>query len=491
MKVLLVAPYRPQQCTTGSTSKRQDIMPSEALLTLYAVLREAGHSPIMHNFTTNYVEAMSDPLQYSYNTILEIINKEHPPLIGISFLFGGDFPYAYSLAQFIKKNVTDVKIITGGIHPTTFPREILLNAPEFDYIAIGEGENQILEIANRMEASDLNNLEEISGFAFRGSDGLVKVNEKREFVDYDSLPMPAWDMIDFREYEIDLSSYYNPKRHELKNIVSLFSERGCPFRCTFCDLYLMQGRKLRRLSTEKFINGLKYLVNERGQRYFRFQDDNFLVDNRHVKNICNEIVKCGLDIQFDLGGGHVNSYNDDVIDHLVEAGMISTILNIEHGSEYIRNKVIKKKLSHDKIFSVVESMRQHRVQLGTNWIMGFPEDTNETLQETYALIEALKPDRANVGTLIPYPGTPVFDQCVRDDLFIEKINIDDYWKTPFRPHQYGAAIKPYKMSLDELYMWREKFIDIRYKYFGYFHKELFKLPIGYKRCDNGVVRLVE
>jgi anaerobic magnesium-protoporphyrin IX monomethyl ester cyclase len=489
MKVLLVAPYRP--CSTGSGSKRQDIAPSEALLTLYSVLREAGHSPIMRNFTTTGVEAMSDPLKYSYDSILEIINKEHPPLIGISFLFGGDFPYAYSLAQFIKKNVSDVKIITGGIHPTTFPREILLNAPEFDYIAIGEGENQILEIANRMEASDLSNLEEISGFAFRDSDGLVKVNEKREFVDYNSLPMPAWDMIDFREYEIDLSNYYNPKGHELKNIVNLFSERGCPFRCTFCDLYLMQGRKLRRLSTEKFINGLKYLVNERGQRYFRFQDDNFLVDNRHVINICNEIVKCGLDIQFDMAGGHVASYNDDVIDHLVEAGMVSTILNIEHASEYIRNKVIKKFLSHDKIFSVVESMRRHRVQLGTNWIMGFPEDTNETLQETYALIEALKPDRANVGTLIPFPGTPIFDQCVRDDLFIEKINIDDYWKTPFRPHQHGAVIKPYKMNLDELSMWREKFIDIRYKYFGHYHKELFKLPIGYKRCDNGVVRLVE
>ena len=71
-------------------------------------------------------------------------------------------------------------------------------------------------------------------------------------------------------------------------------------------------------------------------------DDNFIVDNRHVINICNEIVKRKLDIQFDIAGGYVNSYNDDVIDHLVAAGMVSTILNIEHGSEYIRNEIIKK-----------------------------------------------------------------------------------------------------------------------------------------------------
>ena len=485
MKVLLVAPYRP---FIQPGSKRQDIVPSEALLTLYAVLREAGHEPIMRNYTTNVVEKMQDPVQYSYNNVLDIIKKEKPRLVGISFLFGGDFPFAHSLAKHIKKSAPDLKIITGGIHPTTFPREILLNAKEFDYIAIGEGENQIIELANRMEHNDLGDLEEISGFAFRDDDGVVKVNEKRELVDYKSLPRPAWDMLDFSEYEKDLSNYYNPKEHDLNNIVNVFSERGCPFKCTFCDLYMMQGRKLRRLSTKKFVDELEYLVNERGQRYFTIQDDNFIVDNRHVINICNEIIKRGIDIQFDIAGGYVKSYNDDVIDHLVQAGMVSTILNIEHGSEFMRDKIIKKSLPYDKIFSVVESIRKYDVQLGTNWIMGFPEDTNKTLQETYDMIENIKPDRANVGTLIPFPGTPIFDQCVRDDLFINKFDLDDYWKTPFRPHQKGAVIKPYKMSLDDLDNWRTKFQDIRYKYFGHLHHGVFNLPNGYKRDDDGIVR---
>ena len=57
--------------------------------------------------------------------------------------------------------------------------------------------------------------------------------------------------------------------------------------------------------------------------------------------------------------------------------MVSTVLNIEHGNEYMRNEIIKKSITHDKIFQVVESIRKHNVQIGTNWIMGFPEDTNE------------------------------------------------------------------------------------------------------------------
>ena len=101
MKVLLLAAYHPH---IGFGTKRQDLLPSEALLILYAVLREAGHQPIMRNFTTNVVEAKPDPVQFSYDTVLKIIKEERPTLVGITCLFGGDFPYATALAKFIKKN---------------------------------------------------------------------------------------------------------------------------------------------------------------------------------------------------------------------------------------------------------------------------------------------------------------------------------------------------------------------------------------------------
>ena len=154
---------------------------------------------------------------------------------------------------------------------------------------------------------------------------------------------------------MNLENYFNPKGHELKNIISVFSERGCPFKCKFCDLYMMQGCKVRSRGITKFIDELQYLAEVRGQRYFRFQDDNVLVNNRHIINICKEIVDRNLDIQFDIAGGYVNSYNDDVIDHLAEAGIVSTILNIEHGSEFIRDEVINKPIETDKIYTVVES----------------------------------------------------------------------------------------------------------------------------------------
>ncbi|WP_082696217.1 B12-binding domain-containing radical SAM protein [Aquitalea pelogenes] len=460
MKVLLICPY-----LDDPTIKRNDFLPSAALLSLAAVLRNEGHQPILLDLNSKRTHQQAEPTRYCHDRIIQTIKQENPDLVGISFLFSGFMQTAMDYARTVKQTNPDLKIITGGIHATTYPHEILKNCPDFDYIALGEGEPQMLAIANRMAAGELGNLKEIKSFAFRDQDGKVHVNQEREWINYEDLPMQAWDMVDFTEFEMDLSGYSNFKGHDIKNVVPVISERGCPFKCTFCDMYIVQGRKLRRRTPQRFVDELEYLVNEKNQRFFTFMDDNLTVDNKHILGICNEILRRGLDIQFTTAGGlGMNSLKTEVIDAMVAAGMTSALLAPEHGSEYIRNTVIKKGLKRDTIYKVVEDLKKHRVSLAGNWIMGFPEDTNETLQETMDMIDELQLDRNWVGTLIPFPGTPVFDQCVRDKLFIEDIDMGNLWRAPVRAHQEGCVIKPYDMSLEELFDWRRKFIDIRFKY---------------------------
>jgi radical SAM superfamily enzyme YgiQ (UPF0313 family) len=70
-------------------------------------------------------------------------------------------------------------------------------------------------------------------------------------------------------------------------------------------MYIVQGRKLRRRTPQRFVDELEYLVNEKNQRFFTFMDDNLTVDNKHILGICNEILRRGLDIQFTTAGGLV------------------------------------------------------------------------------------------------------------------------------------------------------------------------------------------
>jgi len=459
MKVLLIAPYLDED------GHRNDFLPSGALLSLASVLRENTHTPVILDLNNKETYEQEDSTAFCHALILDTIEKEKPDFIGISCLFSGFFETVYTYAQLIKSNYPDLKIVTGGIHVTTYPKEILSNCPEFDYIVLGEGELQLIKLTERIEQNDLTNLDNINSFAYRDSEGNVHINTEREWLDYENLPMQAWDMVDFTRFEMDLSDYSNFKEHKIKNVVPVISERGCPFKCTFCDMYMVQGRKVRRRSSTKFVDELEFLYKECGQNFFTFMDDNLTINNTHILEICNEIVKRNLDIQFTTAGGlGMSSLRKDVIDAMVAAGMTSALIAPEHGSDYIRNEVIKKHLDRDTIYEVVENLKKHRVSLAGNWIMGFPEETNETMQELLNMIDDLQLDRNWVGTLIPFPGTPVFDQCVKDDLFIENIDVNMLWKTPVRAHQSGSVIKPYNMSLDDLERWRKTFIDIRFKY---------------------------
>ena len=265
MKVLIVHPFRGD---IGAL-EADEFMPSLATLYLAAVLREAGHEPVLLDLATKVTLGQEDPQQYCLDQLAEAVEREQAPLVAISFLFSGMFPTAQKYAALVKQVAPETKIITGGIHATTFPGEILANCPDFDYIGIGEGETIIVEIANRVAAEDYSDLDTLRGFAYRDEDGNVHVNKDRSLEDYDALPMPAWDLIDFAHYEKARPEFYSPNGSEIKNLVPIISARGCPYRCTFCDLYMIQGRKLRRKSVMRFVDEVEYLHKERGPELFR------------------------------------------------------------------------------------------------------------------------------------------------------------------------------------------------------------------------------
>jgi len=472
MKVLLIALYK-----SSELDLREDFIPSSALVSLGASVREYGHEPVLMDLNNSVTHKQTDPNQYSLRKIFEAIRKEKPALIGFNCLFSGIFPTILEFVREIKKTFPDLPIATGGIHPTTFPQEILENTPEIDYIALGEGESQLLQLIESIDTDDLDSLSEINSFAYRDKDGDVKINRNQILLNYDEMPMPAWDMVKFEDFHMELGHFYNPKNLDLKTIIPIVSERGCPYRCNFCDMHVVMGRKLRRKNALSFVDELEVLSKEFGQNYFAFMDDNLTLDKKHILSICHEITKRNINIQFDTTGGlNINSLDEEIIEAMVGAGMVSATIAPEHGNEYIRNEVIGKMLPLHRIYEVVEIMKKYQVQIGSGWIMGFPEDTNETLQDSYDLMVDLKLDRNATGVAIPFPGTKLFDQVVRDDLFVEEFDPTQLWHTPTFATQMEFPIKPYNMTIDDLREWRVKFTELRYKFFGW-SNDTFVLPL--------------
>ena len=74
-------------------------------------------------------------------------------------------------------------------------------------------------------------------------------------------------------------------------------------------------------------------------------DDQLTLNKAHIMDLCNEILKRKIKIIFDTPNGlWINSLREEVIAKMVEAGLVNAKIAIEHGDDYMRNKVIGKAL---------------------------------------------------------------------------------------------------------------------------------------------------
>ena len=451
MKVLLVNPPIP-----AYFYNREFYFPS-SLLYLASVLRKNGDEPKILDFKT-FQRGPSDPPRSFYDdTLIRTIAEFHPDLIGFGSLFSGNFPDLLRLTQMAKQHYPEIPNVIGGIHSTLYTQEILAHCPSIDSIVLGEGEETLVGIIEAMKHRA--GFEGIDGLAFRKA-GTVVIHPKTTYIhDVDALPLPAYDLIRIEDYHVDTSGWHNPKGHPIHTSVPIISSRSCPNRCSFCSMYRVMGPRWRPRSAANVLDEISEVYHRYAHRHFSFMDDNVTLSKRRMIEICKGILDRGLDIQFETPNGvAINTIDEEVLEAMVAAGLVRISLAIESGSEFIRNHVMNKRLSDEKIYEVLDLTKQYEpLFVNVFFLIGMPEETSETLDATYAMIERIHADKTIVMNLVPFPGTAVFDQAAREGLLVgvekDKLYLaDDRYFTNYDQ----VFLKPYALEVEDLRQFRLK-----------------------------------
>lgn len=471
MRVLLINPQTPDMI-----SNKEYYIPS-SLLYLAAALQKAWIKVNILDLNVCQPKKYDEWYSAKWTCFLGV-HKFQPTLVGFGCLFSGQFPSVLHYAKMIKNGFPDVSIVIGGIHPTIFPTEILTNCPSIDYVILGEGEESIVQLARVLEYYSLDELEQIDGLAYR-QNGKVVVNPKTSFIsDLDAIPFPAYDLINLEDYYHDTSKWHNPRNLPINASVPILTSRSCPMRCNFCSMFLVMGTKWRCRTPHNVVDEIAFLYDNYGHQHFSFMDDNLTINKKHVLELCDEIVRRGLYIQFETPNGISTRFLDEeILDALVTAGLVRVSLAIESGSDFIRNQIMGKGLSTDKIFEIVQlTKKYYDLYVRAFFMMGMPEETRETLRNTYNMIEAIDVDKPIVSNVMPYPGTKLFEQALRDNLFVDDLDLNNLWQDDrfYFTDNKRFFIKPYKLEIEELQEFRGRFdslietlIDEKVKEKGY------------------------
>lgn len=437
------------------------VMPP-GLLSLAAYLREKGET--VDCVDLNVLNKTRNPGETA-QALEDLLQDLRPILVGVSVMAAGQFPLARRICQQIRRAVPHVLTVVGGAHVSQFPREILETCPEIDFVVLGEGEEQAYACAQYARTRKSPPAWP-DGIAYRDGDGAITVLPKTRYIaDMDRLPWPAYDLLNFEDYRHDTRTWHNPFQVDLSLRVPIITSRGCPNLCNFCSVAKCMGQGYRPMTAARVVDLMQKLYEEQGVRYFAVFDANFAQEVTRVLAICHEIARRNLDILLDLPTGlPINATAKVMIDALAQAGLIRTCISVETGDDFIRNDVMYKGVDHDEIFDVVAAIRRYpQIFLLTDFVIGMPEDTVESLEASCRLIEDLDTDDITLSLATPYPGTKLFEQCRRDKLFLPDIDCDRLHEADWYSHVNlnRFCIKPYHVDLDTLSDYRGRILAVR------------------------------
>jgi len=380
--------------------KRLDIStPPLGLGYLAAVLRKEG-------FKVRIIDDMVENL--SFDTLLKRLKKSI--MVGITSTTP-TFNSALRYARRIKEALPDIFVILGGVHVTFRPLDAVKNS-FVDAICVGEGEETVVEVAERVEVGKT--LEDVKGVIYRSGNEIVD-NGPREFIkDLDSLPFPAYDLMPLEKY-----SLFGEHLEQFPVITS----RGCPFACRYCSSSLFMGHRFRARSAENVVDEIEWLVGDFNAKHIAFSDDTFTLSRRRVEAICNEIKRRGIDIEWSCSS-RVDTINEDMLKKMKEAGCSAIYYGVESASEKILN-FYRKRIDFEKVKRAVELTKKYDIMVICSFIIGAPMEKKEDMKATLKFALKLNPDYAQFSILTPYPGTEIYEEAEKKGWILNR-NFDDY-----------------------------------------------------------------
>lgn len=354
----------------------------------------------------------------SDDQIAQIIKKEKPKIVGITSMYSIYYRDVVEIANTIKRTDSNVSIVVGGNHASSYWRYILKNK-SIDFVVIGEGEDTFLELSRKLLSKE--SIEDICGIAYRERNGnIAKTNPRNLVKDLDEIPFPALDLIDYKMYLGEGNPY---SMHPL--VACIVSSRGCPGNCVFCTVKAVWGRTWRGRSPENVVDEIEFLQQKYNVNECAFLDDSASVDRKRWEGICDEIIKRKLNIKWTTPNGIAHwTLTKETLNKMYRSGCYRITFGIESGNPGTR-KFLGKSCSLKQAKELIQYANRIGMWTMCTNIIGFPYENLESINQTIDFSKKCGTDFASFYLLIPQPTSEVYQYFKKEGL----LNFDSFFES--------------------------------------------------------------
>jgi len=361
----------------------------------------AGYARQNKDIQVEIYDANTENSQRPIQETVSYIIKSNPDIVGLTSMTA-NIKIALEICQAVKQANPKIITVTGGIHTTVSPEEVLKNQT-VDFIVIGEGEITFDEFLKKINYPETFN--QIKGLGYK-ENGQIKINPRRELIkDLNQLPIPAYDLL-------KIDHYRSPYGSRMP-FMTVLRSRGCPFQCTFCGVQNMFGRAYRVQTPERTIQEIDYLVNKFKIREIGFKDSEFTINQENISRFCDLLIEKKYDLIWSCNA-RVDCDNAELYQKMKKAGCHTIAFGAESGDQNILDS-IKKNITIEQTRQTIKKAKQAGILVSVNFMIGNPGENKETIEKTIKLAKEIDPDYAAFCFATPFPGTELREMAIKNN----------------------------------------------------------------------------
>ncbi|MDR4508950.1 MAG: B12-binding domain-containing radical SAM protein [Candidatus Brocadiaceae bacterium] len=404
-----------------------------------AYLRKHGYKDI-----TFYSQ---DVYHYPEHHLTAYLNENRFDIVAMGFVAGyHQHRKILRICEAINKSDNRPFLVLAGHGPTPVP-EFYIQKTGADAVILGEGEISFLNLVKALENNS--SLGTVRGIAYKNGEQCIMNQREMTVKHIDELPEPYLDGLPMEYYINGKFPYHGMKKTD-RMMVAL-SSRGCSYHCNFCQR-LEAGYRMR--SPEAIVEEIKKYKRDYNISFVIFLCELFMVSEKRAVQLAEAIIRADLNIRY-WCTGRVNVATEKGLSLLKRSGCVC----IDYGIEQFDNQsllAMNKNQNEDHIMNAIELTQKAGISVAFNIIWGNKGDTKESLKKSVNLLNRYNDflQLRVIRPVTPYPGTPLYDECVQSGLlrgpedFYEKhknvelltvnmteISEDDFYKTLFETNQ--------------------------------------------------------
>ena len=383
-----------------------------------------------HGFSVTILDANAENfnVEETTKTIIDI-----NPLLTAIIVYGHNpsastqvMPSAGDICTTLKIKAPELPTILVGGHVSALP-ERTIREENTTFVAGGEGPYTILDLL-RVLGTNSPDYSSVRGLWYRYNETIKSNIPAPLILDLDKeMPCVAWDLLPMDKYQAHNWHCFGGLHR--KPYGAIYTTLGCPFHCNFCCIqapfrdgertlgYNSKISSYRLWDPQTVIKQIDTLVNEYNVHNIKFADEIFLLNTKHVEEICDLIISRGYYLNI-WAYARVDTSNKSILHKMKLAGINWLGLGIESANPRVRDD-INKNYSHEHLFKAIEKIHAENIYIGGNYIFGLPEDDMESMQATLNLALKINSEWANFYYAMAYPGSHLYN-----------IALEKGWKLP-------------------------------------------------------------